>query len=101
MINIMLSTLLVLVEALTAGAVGALQQRRDADLARISINNNNSNSSNNNIQIHINSNNNIDNTNNTILIILIAGRPWLRTNGVNTNGAAAKVMSFDRLGNKR
>ena len=22
---------------------------------------------------------------------------WLRTNGVNTNGAAAKVMNFDRL----
>ena len=26
--------------------------------------------------------------------------PWLRTNGVNTNGAAAKVMTFDRLGKK-
>ena len=25
---------------------------------------------------------------------------WLRTNGVNTNWAAAKVMSFDRLGKK-
>ena len=25
---------------------------------------------------------------------------WLRTNGVNTNGAAAKVMNFDRLGGK-
>ena len=25
---------------------------------------------------------------------------WLRTNGVNTNGAAAKVMNFDRLGKK-
>ena len=25
---------------------------------------------------------------------------WLRTNGVNTNGAAAKVMIFDRLGKK-
>ena len=24
-------------------------------------------------------------------------RLWLRTNGVNTNGAAAKVMIFDRL----
>ena len=22
-------------------------------------------------------------------------KPWLRTNGVNTNGAAAKVMNFD------
>ena len=26
--------------------------------------------------------------------------PWLRTNGVNTNGAAAKVMNFDRLEKK-
>ena len=25
---------------------------------------------------------------------------WLRTNGVNTNEAAAKVMNFDRLGKK-
>ena len=25
---------------------------------------------------------------------------WLRTNGVDTNGAAAKVMNFDRLGKK-
>ena len=25
---------------------------------------------------------------------------WLRTIGVNTNGAAAKVMNFDRLGKK-
>ena len=25
---------------------------------------------------------------------------WLRTNGVNTNGATAKVMKFDRLGKK-
>ena len=25
---------------------------------------------------------------------------WLRTNGVNTNGAAAKVMIFDRLRKK-
>ena len=24
--------------------------------------------------------------------------PWLRTNGVNTNGVAAEVMNFDRLG---
>ena len=24
-------------------------------------------------------------------------KDWLRTNGVNTNGAAAKVMNFDRL----
>ena len=28
------------------------------------------------------------------------GEPWLRTNGVNTNGAAAKVMNFDRFGKK-
>ena len=27
-----------------------------------------------------------------------AGGLWLRTNGVNTNGAAATVMNFDRLG---
>ena len=26
--------------------------------------------------------------------------PWLRTNGVDTDGAAAKVMKFDRLGGK-
>ena len=26
---------------------------------------------------------------------------WLRTNGVNTNGVAAKVNSFDGLRNKR
>ena len=26
--------------------------------------------------------------------------PWLRTNGVNTNGAAAKVMNFGTLGEK-
>ena len=25
---------------------------------------------------------------------------WLRTNGVDTNGAAAKVMNFDRLWKK-
>ena len=25
---------------------------------------------------------------------------WLRTNGVNPNGAAAKVRNFDRLGKK-
>ena len=28
----------------------------------------------------------------------MAAVTWLRTNGVNTKGAAAKVMSFDRLG---
>ena len=27
-------------------------------------------------------------------------RPWLRTNGVSTNGAAAKVMNFDKVGKK-
>ena len=26
--------------------------------------------------------------------------PWVRTHGVNTNGAAAKVMNFDTLGKK-
>ena len=26
--------------------------------------------------------------------------PWLRKNGVNTNGAAAKVLGFDRLWKK-
>ena len=25
---------------------------------------------------------------------------WLRTNGVNTNGAAAKLIKFGRIGNK-
>ena len=25
---------------------------------------------------------------------------WLRTNGVDTSGAAAEVMDFDRLGKK-
>ena len=29
-----------------------------------------------------------------------AARRLLATNGVNTNGAAAKVMNFDRLGEK-
>ena len=29
-----------------------------------------------------------------------ARRPWLLTNGVNTNGAAAKVMNWDRLEKK-
>ena len=28
------------------------------------------------------------------------GVPWLRTNGVNTNGAAAKVMNFDNGGKR-
>ena len=32
--------------------------------------------------------------------VLGAGIGWLRTNGVNTNGAAAKAMNFDRLGKK-
>ena len=34
--------------------------------------------------------------NNIIMIIII----WLRTNGVNTNGAAARVMNVDRFGKK-
>ena len=29
-----------------------------------------------------------------------AGNLWLRTNGVNTNEAAAKIVIFDRLGEK-
>ena len=33
----------------------------------------------------------------TVIAIVIV---WLRTNGVNTNGAAAKVMNFDRLEKK-
>ena len=32
--------------------------------------------------------------------VLGRGGAWLRTNGVNTNGAAAKAMDFDGLGNK-
>ena len=36
-----------------------------------------------------------------IIIIIWGGSAfWLRTNGVNTNGAAAEVMDFDRLGKK-
>ena len=31
---------------------------------------------------------------------LRAVKTWLRTNGVNTHGAAAKVMNFVRLGKK-
>ena len=33
-------------------------------------------------------------------MIMVASSPWLRTNGINTNGAAAEVMNFDRLGKK-
>ena len=42
----------------------------------------------------------------SIISVIIIAAPgfqlatWLRTNGVNTNGAAAKVMNFDRLGEK-
>ena len=35
-----------------------------------------------------------------VIVIIVVINDWLRTNGVNTNGAAAKVMSFDRLGEK-
>ena len=35
-----------------------------------------------------------------IAIVVHEPIPWLRTNGVNTNGAAAKEMSFGRLGKK-
>ena len=31
---------------------------------------------------------------------LACASSWLRTNGVNTNGASAKVMNFVRLGEK-
>ena len=31
---------------------------------------------------------------------LARGQIWFRTNGVNTNGATAKVMQFDRSGKK-
>ena len=34
------------------------------------------------------------------IYVAVSGASWLRTNGVNTNGAAAKVMNFDRLGKK-
>ena len=30
-------------------------------------------------------------------VVQVLRRSWLRTNGVNTNGAAAKIMVFDRL----
>ena len=33
-----------------------------------------------------------------IIIIISSSSIWLRTNGVSTNGAAAKVTNFDRLG---
>ena len=32
--------------------------------------------------------------------VVLPGVFWLRTNGVNTNGAVAKVMNFDRSGGK-
>ena len=35
-----------------------------------------------------------------VLVLVPSGVSCLRTNGVNTNGAAAKVMDFDRLGKK-
>ena len=35
-----------------------------------------------------------------IYIYIYTHRHWLWTNGVNTSGAAAKVMNFVRLGNK-
>ena len=41
----------------------------------------------------------------TLIMIILVTRinhvePWLRTNGVRANGAAAKVINFDRLGKK-
>ena len=35
-----------------------------------------------------------------IVILIVILIIWLRTSGVNTNGAAAKVMTFDRFGEK-
>ena len=35
-----------------------------------------------------------------IYIYTHINKGWLRTNGVNTNGAAAKVMNFDRSGKR-
>ena len=35
-----------------------------------------------------------------VVLVVVVVIVWLRTNGVNTTGAAAKVMSFDRLGKK-
>ena len=35
-----------------------------------------------------------------ITLTIIAITIWLRTNGVNTNGAGAKVINFDILGKK-
>ena len=35
-----------------------------------------------------------------IIITIVGSLAWLRTSGVNTNAAAAKVMSFDRLGKR-
>ena len=34
------------------------------------------------------------------MAVVCAHQTWLRTNGVDTNGAAAKVMNLDRLGKK-
>ena len=51
-----------------------------------------------------NNNNNDNNTSNTGEGLPLKAAeevtPWLRTNGVSTNGAAAEVTSFDRLGEK-
>ena len=35
-----------------------------------------------------------------IITIIVIVTIWSRTNGVDTNRAAAKVMNFDRLGKK-
>ena len=81
----------------------------------------NNNYNNNSNDININNDNNNDNHNNTstststgtgtstsnsnsntigVQRICPLWLAWLRTNGVNTNGVAPKVMSFDRLGKK-
>ena len=58
----------------------------------ILINNNNINNTNNNNNDSVSSNNSTgDSSNNSY---------WLRTNGVNTDGAAAKVHDCDRLREK-
>ena len=35
-----------------------------------------------------------------VVLMLLMFVYWLRTNGVNTNGAAAKVVKFDGLGKR-
>ena len=70
-------------------------------LERHNDNNNNNNSNNNNNNSNDNNSNNNNNSKNSNNIYKASARaPWLRTNGVDTNGVAAKVMNFDSLGKK-